>query len=173
MKGEKISQFNFSSKNKKGFTLLGEKTVGILIALLCIIFLVYVLAAIFSSTTTSEKEKQAESVLNGENGIITTINTAENKYDFLINSPSGWYLFGFTETKPNSCLSENCLCFCKKTGAIANFFNDKAQIEKCDEDGVCAVVSNLGKSFEIEIEKGESTSISIIQLNGKVEITEN
>jgi len=161
-------------KDKKGFELLGEETLKVLIAVICIGVLVYLLVSIYFSVSNSGKLGQAKGTLTGENGIIAVINSEENNLDFPLTSPAGWYLFGFTEwSKPNLCLTEKCLCICAKTSSFANALDKYAQIKECDKKGTCSVVSNLKESFEIKIAKGEITSISIINTENEIEIKEN
>jgi preprotein translocase subunit YajC len=159
--------------NRKAQTFMAEQTLGILIAALCILFLVSFLAMFFISASQTEKTKQAEGILNGEEGIIVKINSGETYSDFKLLSPGGRYLFGFTESKPNSCVGENCLCICEKTNAFDKLLDKNTQIKKCDKSGICSKVPNLAESFEIKIEKGGKTSISITQINGLVEIRKN
>lgn len=161
-------------KDKHGFELLGEETLKVLIAVICIGVLVYLLFSVYFSVSNSGKLGQAKGILTGETGIIKVINSGENNLDFPISSPAGWYLFGFTElSKPNLCLTEKCLCICAKTSSFANAFDKYAQLKECDKKGTCAVVTNLKESFEIQIAKGEITSISIIHTEEQIEIKEN
>lgn len=160
-------------KNKKGINFLGEETAKILIVAVCIMFLVYFFGALVFSAIGSEQLKQADSILNSEEGIVSLIKSGKDNLDFKIPAPTGWYLFGFKEKKPNNCLQESCLCLCEKVGGISLALNKDAQLERCDKKGKCVVVSNLKESFEIEIEKGKLTSILIQQLNGEIEIREN
>ena len=159
--------------NKKGQEMLIVEVSKMLIAILCLLFLVAVFVAIFLSASNSAKTKQAEGILNGKEGLITSIKTGNDYSNFNIPSPTGRYLFGFTEVKPNSCVGENCLCFCKKSNFFDTLISKKAQMKECDKYGICSVVSNLANSFEIKIKNDGTTSISVTQLNGLVEIEEN
>jgi hypothetical protein len=161
-------------QNKKGEELVSNKTVGLIIAVLCIVFLGFLFVQIYFHFSNSEKEKQAEGVLNGAEGIITAIKEGKLQFDKEITSPTDWYIFGFTGLmKPNSCLGEKCVCICQKANVIASIFKTHAQLEECTKTGVCSAVPNLKEDFEIKIEKGKITSISVLQINEQVSITEN
>ena len=54
---------NFN-KNKRGF-LLAEETLKIIIAVICIVFLVYILVAVYNSHSADKKIEQAKEVLLG------------------------------------------------------------------------------------------------------------
>lgn len=157
--------------NKKAF-LLGEETIKIIVAVICIVFLIAILASIYFSATGSKSAKEAQSVINGDNGLakeITRVNSGgePNEQGFLIPNPSGWNLLSFIgDKKPNLCAGSNCICICQNV--LADIFD--AQIKECDKKGVCIAVSNL-KSFEkIKIEK-TGTYILIKKINGILEVS--
>ena len=162
-------------KNRKG-NLLPEEVLKIVIAVICIIFLVFLLVSLYFSLTGDQKKKQADAVMKNENGLeeeIERINAggAPLEQGKLIPNPSDWYIFSFTgeEVKPNKCAGENCVCICE--AVVLNIFNwQKRQVEKCDKKGSCVVVSNLGKFEKIKIEKG-GIAVSIAKVNGEIEIT--
>jgi hypothetical protein len=162
-------------KDKKGFNFLGEETLKVLIAVICIGFLVYLVVAIYFSVNKSDKVKQAEGILTGNEGIITKIKAGKVPFIFdILSTPAGWYLLGFTGgKKPNTCIGEKCLCVCEKASEFNLFFDKDAQLKKCDKGGVCSIISNLKEDFAIEIKKGKTTSISISQIEGNIEIKEN
>jgi hypothetical protein len=149
--------------NKKGF-LLAEETLKIIIAAICIIFLVGLIFIVYSSITGAKKTKQAEENLNRINEIINSLENGENENSDIAN-PIGWNLLSFLGTeKPNSCLNTNCLCICKGEEAI-----------KCDKrgKGSCLVVKNLASYINIEIkETDDLTFINIKKQDNKILITE-
>jgi len=147
-------------KNNKGF-LLGEETVKIVIALICIGFLVYFLAALYFSNSSNQKQKEAASVISRISEIINNPQTSLENLNAL--EPAGWYIFSFVgdEIKPNSCTGKNCLCICDNV--FINFKNN--QIKKCDNSGACLVILNLKKFETIKIEKGGLVSIEITKGN--------
>jgi hypothetical protein len=129
--------------NKRGF-LLGEETLKIIIALICIVFLIYFLVSLYYSKVNEQKLKEAEALLkDSPESIEAKIDNLENvnPAERQLVNPKGWYLFSFTqEQKPNSCVGKNCLCICPKLWSL-NFWGEQA--EKCDEDGVCLIVEDL------------------------------
>lgn len=154
---------------KRGF-LLASETLKIVVAVICIGFLVYFLTSLYFSNLTNEKFKEAESLLiSSEESIKMKIGGLENMNSterHLVN-PRGWYLFGFVEEeKPNSCAGENCLCICGN--ALIQLFN--GQIKKCDKEGICLIVSNLKKE-KIKI-KIKEQFILIKNVNNEIEISE-
>lgn len=161
-------------KDKHGF-LLGEETVKIVIAVICIGFLVYFLGALYFSSVSEGKLKQAEALLkNSSESIKTKINNLEegNFTEFHLQSPRTWYLFGFSgnEKKPNSCAGQNCLCICDKVYIDTLFgFLESRQLGECDEDGTCLIVDNLRDFREIEINQ---QFIIIKKINNRIEIKE-
>ncbi len=159
-------------KDKKGF-LLAEETLKIIIAVICIMFLVYVLAALYNSNSSEKKLNQAKEVLFGtEEGsrgidrIVMSLQEGDSEIKDVLN-PSGWYLYSFLgQEKPNSCLNQRCLCICKKT-LIESW---KSQAEKCDKDGVCLSIPNLAASeVNWKIQGGRAPLfIEIEKQNGKI-----
>lgn len=149
--------------HKKGF-LLAEETLKVVIAAICIIFLIVLIIAVYNAITGAKKTEQAQENLNRINDIIVSLENEESENKDIAN-PEGWHLLGFVYgEKPNSCLNNNCLCICK--GADA---------EKCDKrgKGVCLIVTNLTASaLDIKI-KGSSdlTFINIKKQDNKILIT--
>jgi type II secretory pathway pseudopilin PulG len=150
--------------DKKGF-LLAEETLKVIIAAICIIFLIVLIIAVYNAITGSKKTEQAQENLNRINDIIVSLENGESENKDITN-PEGWHLLGFVYgNKPNSCLNNNCLCICKGTDA-----------EKCDKrgKGSCLIVTNLTNSnLDIKI-KGPSdlTFINIKKQENKILITE-
>ena len=96
--------------NKKGF-LLGETVVKIIIAVICIAFLVYFLTALYFSKVNNENKEVARNNLDtGDGSLKITINLVRSDgtpREHYLQRPSGWYLFSFTgQEKPNSCAVE-------------------------------------------------------------------
>ncbi|VVB83470.1 Uncharacterised protein [uncultured archaeon] len=162
-------------KNKKGF-LLGEETIKIVVAVICIGFLVLLLVSIYFSLSGEEGVKQAAaSMENLVKPAINQVNSGEvelSSKEITIPNPQLWHLFSFTEgdKKPSSCLKTNCVCICMKTSDISNFFNKNAQIDQCDDKGSCYSLNTI-KHFET-IQIG-TTGISILikNVNGGIEIS--
>lgn len=157
-------------KNKYGesSTFLASKVVKILIALVCVIFLVYLLTQIWYGATKDSNYKKAEASLEKISLEIQRINDGEieNPDGVPIPNPS-WEIISFTESeKPNVCVNENCICICD-----INFLdNEKSQAKKCDEKGVCKVVENLVKFETIKI-SGSGIFLSIKKTEKGIEIS--
>jgi len=157
-------------KNNKGFLLVSE-TLKIIIAVICIGFLIYFLTSLYFGNLNKEKTIQAEAT---SNRILDVIKNAKPEGEFVSAlTPIGWNLFSFVENdkKPNSCAGESCLCICKKILITPNLFD--RQIKKCDKDGVCFIVLQLKRFDEIKITKLEkgSTDIIIKKVNDMIEVS--
>ncbi len=155
--------------NKRGF-LLGEETLKVVIAVICIAFLVYLLVAVYFSLTGEQKIKEAESTIN--NLVAPEIERVNrdgepNSQGILLPNPAEWFIFSYIgdEPKPNSCIEQNCLCICERV--VLDFFN--WQIKKCDDKGICINVNNLAKFEMIKIEKA-GVQISIEKINEQIQI---
>lgn len=144
--------------NKRGF-LLAEETLKIVIAVICIGFLVYFLTSLYFSNKNSKDLELAKASLEH---LVEEINSGSsevkiyNPEDWVVGvwphdtTKRIWYTAWIkSKTKkglPASCSNigwNSCVCICKK--------NDK---HKCDEIGFC-LENNLGldiegKSFEID-----------------------
>jgi hypothetical protein len=145
---------NFFPKSRKGF-LLGEETLKIVVALICIVVLIYFLAMLYYAKVDSAKLAQAKALLiDSSESIKARINNLDsiNPVEQHLINPKGWYLFSFANggEKPNYCAGLNCLCICDKLSRV-NFW--KSQIEECGEDGVCLIEENLQKFNEIKIDQ--------------------
>jgi hypothetical protein len=160
--------------NKKGF-LLGSETLKIIIAVVCIVFLIALLFSLYYSLTGKEKVKQA---LESKDKIALEITRMNNGGEFLeqgthIPNPSGWFVMGFVgeDEKPNLCTGQNCLCICEGTFLGLDPFNLNLQIKKCDKEGACEVVSNLKKFEKIEIEKN-GINVLIMKTDSGIEVAQ-
>jgi hypothetical protein len=155
-------------KSKNGF-LLGEETLKIIIAVICIIFLVILVISLYFSLTGSQdakyaegsKEKIVQEITRVNNGGIPTANGT------LIPNPAGWYIMSFlgNDKKPNLCTGQNCICLCRNI--LINIFD--RQIKECDSKGTCFVVPTLKGFDKIKIENS-GTFISIQKINNQIEI---
>lgn len=160
---------NSFKKNRRGF-LLAEETLKIIIAVICIVFLVYILVAVYNSKTSANKIESAKDMLSRIETIISSLEEGEIESQDVLN-PKGWHLYSFVgEEKPNSCLGNNCLCICDN--ALIKMI--KSQAKKCDDDGACLTISNLAAP-EIDLEiigSEEPLFIGIRKQNGNIFIGE-
>jgi len=160
--------------NKKGF-LLGEQTLKIIIAVICLLLLAFLLFMIYSSLDAKHKLEQAKSSMemielaldeakqNGEAEVVILGPTVRKKL-----SPAKvgeaidiWWVIAFPAEKvglpgtvtPKTCVLngwENCLCICESN------FNGLADLtdNACDKIGICteldkkAITEYEGFSFE-------------------------
>ena len=146
-------------KRRKGF-LLAEQTVKIIIALIAIIVLVFLLVSLYYNKVNAEKQRQAVYSLTGPNKLedfISTVDSGEKEFnEVTLEEPLGWYLLFFTggEIKPNACGGDNCVCICSNVASfnlLDPFSSEKErQIEECDTNGACLIVSSLKDYMEIE-----------------------
>lgn len=139
-------------RNRKGegVGLMSEKVVKILIALVCIVFLVGLIGTIWYNVTKDSDLSKAQSSLMLISSEILRLEGIgmENPDGIPILNPSGWEILSFTENnKPNVCVNENCICICD----VAWNDNAESQANKCDENGICKVVPNLIKFNKIGI----------------------
>jgi len=170
-------------KGKKAF-LLGEETIKIVIALICILFLAYLLISLYYSKIRDEKSQQAQATLNGDGvGSIKTIigrvmtnqgNLGGNSERLVIHNPQGWTIFSFfvSNVKPNSCSNSKCICVCDEVSdfsikALSNS-KEERQAEECDENGACLIVPELRKFDNIHIT--ESSEV-LIKNDGGITLT--
>jgi hypothetical protein len=156
-------------RDKKGF-MLAEETIKILVAVICIIFLVYILVAIYNSNSSAKKIEDAKDVLARIELITSSLKegAVENQD---IPNPDGWHLYSFIgEEKPNSCLNDNCLCICDNV--LIKMF--KSQAKKCDEKGTCLAISNLATdNLDLKINGADKLLfIGIKKQNGEILIEE-
>jgi len=137
-------------KGKRGF-LLGEETLKIVIAVICIIFLVYFLTSLYFANRNKKDLELAKASLTH------LINETDNKNTQVeIYNPRGWSVCSFPQTIkrklitspeeviPKQCSNlgwDNCLCI-RKIGLYSDI--DK----QCDKNGYC-----LESDFTIEGEK--------------------
>lgn len=156
-------------RDKSGF-LLAEQTLKVVIAVICIGFLVYFLVSLYFANLNKEKLQQAEATLKTSDESIDVIisKLGDEGEELHLKNPSGWSLFNFAgEIKPNLCGGEKCLCICER----AWFTAFDGQAKKCDEVGECLIVSDLGMFPTIEIDD-DGVFVSIERINGLVDIRE-
>lgn len=153
-------------KNKRGF-LLAEETLKVIIAVICILFLVYILMSVYNSHNADKKIILAKEVLLGKEGesvpgierIISSLDDGESEVKD-ISDPERWHIYSFVrEEKPNSCLDQKCLCICE--ASLIKKLNSQAK--KCDEKGACLIVPNLA-STDIDIKIKETRRNLVIEI---------
>lgn len=100
--------------NRKGL-LLGEETLKIIIALVCIVFLIYLLASLYYN---SVRDKDADLAKSSAEYIADEINSGAT--EIIIYNPEGWAIVRW---------KDNSICICKSPS-------------ECDPDDTCAKIKN-------------------------------
>ncbi len=160
--------FNLFPKNEKG-NLLPEETLKIIIAVIGIIFLVFLLTSVYFALTGAQDSKKAEASKDIIVNEIQRLNSGGNYSSdgIFIPNPSGWNLISYTsQKKPNSCAGQNCFCICKNI--LIDIFD--RQLTECDKNGVCAEVPSMNDFGKIKIEN-DGTWILIQKINDEIQIT--
>jgi hypothetical protein len=134
-------------KNKKGF-LLANETLKIIIAVICIGFLVYFLSMLYMNKTGVQKQEEAKQVLDRIEMIIDNLNAGGSENQG-IGNPRSWNIYSFVSgEKPNSCVGQSCLCICKKAFDPGKQLNRQPKV--CDSDGACLAIRGL-QSADLDI----------------------
>ncbi len=125
-------------KNKKAVRFLGEHTVNLVIAVIVLVFLIYLVVKVYTLFVEDSKLKKAEVQLDKLAEVIRKVYTknSESKAEFF-NIEPGWFLKSFFNAVPpeNECKgSVGCLCACSNA--------------RCNELKKC-----IGFDFSVEIEK--------------------
>ncbi len=150
--------------NKKGF-MLGEYTLKVIIAIFCIILLLYLLFSFYSSFTDKKNINGATSTLNDLSEKMIDAKNEQERVTLPLLEPNGWRLIGYsTGDRPEQCTG-NCICLCADRWRDRWF---KDQIEKCEAIGVCRNFDVNINTFNIKIR----TDVNIDYDRGYV-ITEN
>jgi len=159
-------KFKIDLVNNKRAFLLAEETLKIIVAVICIGFLVFFLASLYFNSVNSQNLVKATASLERIKKVIQNPQSTQEIVSDI--TPSGWKLISYVEAKkPNSCGGESCLCICDNI--LINVFD--RQLKECDSGGVCEAVRGLVGFGEIKIKK-PSSSIEIIKTGGTVRIRE-
>jgi hypothetical protein len=133
--------------NKKGF-FLAEETLKIIIAVICIGFLIFILGKMYYSYTLDKTVQEAkDSLARIEKEINSMKGNEEREIVIYKPSPPGligaigkdyWVLVSFDMSVPDFCNEKgwnSCLCLCKNPFGIPLIGKDLE--EKCDEKDIC------------------------------------
>lgn len=146
--------------NKKGM-LLASETLKIILGVIAVGFLVFLLASIYFSNVNSKNLVSATSTIERVSDILVRLEAGEVESEIVSElTPPGWSFFSFTEseTKPNSCAGQNCLCICDKVLSEYGGIFGERQVSECDEEGICLIVSKLKEFSEFEIGGADDTT---------------
>ncbi len=154
---------------KKGM-LLASETLKMIIALICISFLIYFLGAMYFSKVESSEKVNANALIDRIKEIVASGNFDSVEIGEV--SPAGWIIFSFTEEDsviPNQCAGESCLCVCDEVFVDVG----DRQIGECDDNGVCVKIGKLMELPDIKIKGGgEFTTIEVYKSGEFVGIRE-
>lgn len=145
MNKENLSNMNI--ENKKG-QMLPEEVLKMVLSIMSILILVGLLTAYFYTSASADSLRQAESKLNGDNGLKAVINGLDSGKNtvFPIDQPLGWHFYTFSIANlgtPNQCVGKPCVCICKDTWTFRKKDKRDEVIEECSEDGSCLIIDNL------------------------------
>lgn len=91
-------------RDKKGVEIVGEHVINIIVAVLCILVLIYLGIQVYNFYLGGKQElKQAEFTLEMISGVVDVIQEGE-KIEKVIVNPKGWYLINYSDML---CLCEN------------------------------------------------------------------
>ena len=143
-------------KSKKAF-LLGEHTLKIIIAVLCLLLLVYLLFRVYSNSQSARDLKMAEDSLDdlvkemnkaketGETQEVLILNPVKHSLVEKALGQNDWWIIAWPykseKEKPGQCQDESCICIC----AIPKNYEALESLNKCNSLGVC-------KDFDEKIE---------------------
>ncbi|MBS3073844.1 hypothetical protein J4447_00130 [Candidatus Pacearchaeota archaeon] len=122
-------------KNRRGFELLSGKTIGVLIAILCIVILLYLGSELAIVRGQYEQRKKAEGMMQEVVASIYSLKEIGSEKNYLVSSVKEWNFVVFREMdarSPPSCQSKKCLCLCPEEDAIS-----------CYNYGVCKAPLNV------------------------------
>lgn len=153
-------------KNKKGF-FLAEETLKIVLAIIVIIFLVYLLVSLYFSNKEAQEIGFAEASLKN---LVEQLNSKNSEIQ--IFNPDGWRITSWTAGgagMPLTCSNlgwKNCLCICDTT---LNPFD--SVLDECNKLSSCLEYDNeiFIKQGTLEIENPPITFE--INYGGKIEIS--
>ena len=121
--------------DKRGFELLGTHTIEIVIAVLCILVLIYAafkFAGLLQGSSDLEKAKQNILVIDA------TLKSLKGKTESsaILFGPTDWWVIAWPYQKefpkPPQCKNGYCICICKVSG-----FGRTDSLNACISDGVC------------------------------------
>lgn len=134
--------------DKKGF-LLGEFSLKTIIAVICVLFLAFLLASIYGTFSGKTKEEHARADLKKISEMINAVIASKKPENFIFTEPKGWIIKFFSQGEgPTSCLNNACVCLCEKK----SWFSWNSQVEKCYKADICSSVpGNFLMREDVEI----------------------
>lgn len=146
--------------------LLVSETLKLVIAVICIGFLVYLLAMMYYSGGEEKEKQDATSLIDRiENMALELKEGNSSEVNGLV--PADWVIVSYAgaEQSPNECAGINCICICKTSMW-------KNRISECNSNGVCFIAEELYPNPEIKIKDGGATDIEIYRKGGRLRMKE-
>ncbi len=160
-------------KNKKAM-LIGEG-LGMIIAIACILILIYAAGSLYGGITQKTKIEQAKATFDQIVAKIEVLEEGE-KGDYLVTSPKEWYFVVYEENQnmPSQCEGSNCLCICPSNENLEKvqagwkmvdslFYKRSEGIDKCEKEGFC---KNVGEKVKIReayfIDREDITNVAFV-----------
>jgi hypothetical protein len=122
-------------KSKKA--ILMSETLKIILAVACIILLVYLAVGLYGIFTRGSEIEQAKSTLNAMTRLVNSLENGEG-VEYLVTSPKEWVLLSFNSLNSGGLCEKNCICLCPKLG----LFDDINYVALCKKQGICKDLSN-------------------------------
>lgn len=120
--------------NKKAEDLLTPETLKIIVAVLCIVLLLYLAYQLVPKKTALA---QARENLNKVYFEIQKVVNGKSQSDFFIESPNDWWVIAWPykgdKEKPSQCKTLNCICLCP----IPTIASKSNSLSECNNIGVC------------------------------------
>ena len=126
------------SKNKKAETdVLGGEVLGLIIAVLCIVILIFLGVALYDFFLGSGKElKQAQLELGNIKSGLSSLEIGDNSKSYIITGAVDWYLF--SDEYGDLCNANFCLCICHSKDCSKG-------IKTCTATDKFVIIRNEGK----------------------------
>lgn len=145
---------------RRGF-LLAEENLKIVIAVICISFLIYFLTALYFNNVKTQNLQKAEQILLNSDQSVKSIIENLNEGDsekVILENPKGWHVLGFLDKKPDSCSGVSCVCICEEIDI--NVLD--RQVNECFQNGACLPVKDLKTETRVEIKNPKEGLTEIV-----------
>ncbi|VVB80096.1 Uncharacterised protein [uncultured archaeon] len=164
--------------NKRG-NLLSEETLKIVIAVICIIFLVSLLLGIYNSYTTNREAEMAKSTLSKFNEAVSLKHETFDVFNPTSGSLNKFYLVAWAEggPLPTSCSNvgwASCVCICRTSyslgikdllGNIIPIFRTDVQDNLLEECPKWSCTENKEKVFLYNLFEELKSSPTYLQMD--------
>jgi len=122
-------------RNKKAEDLLTPETLKIIVAVLCIVILLYLAYQLVPKKNALAQARENLNKIYFE--IQKVVNGEKTQSDFFIESPSGWWVIAWPykgeKRKPSQCKNPDCICICP----IPTIVSKVNSLKNCEDVGVC------------------------------------